>query len=179
LKPAVSFFVLLMLIITACITSHKKNGDDYNSLLPPGVTIPAAMLNNTNAAKIELGRYLFFDRRLSFNNTRSCASCHDPRFAFTDGYRRSQGATADLHQRNAQPLFNLAFLERLTSADTALLTLQQQMRNPLFNEKNIELGVKGHETAVVSRLDEDSMYRRLFMHAFPGVEHKMQLRDIT
>jgi cytochrome c peroxidase len=174
----VSFFVLLMLATTACISSREKNGAASNSVLPPGVTTPAAMLNNNNPAKIELGRYLFFDRRLSFNNTRSCASCHDPRFAFTDGYRRSQGATADLHQRNAQPLFNLAFLERLTSADTSLHTPQQQMQNPLFNEKNIELGVKGHETVVVQRLQPDSLYQQLFSKAFPELQQNMQLQQV-
>ncbi|MEO5563810.1 MAG: cytochrome-c peroxidase, partial [Chitinophagaceae bacterium] len=54
---------------------------------------------NTNAEveKLlpELGRSLFFDNRLSFNQTKSCASCHDPKFAFTDGYRRSITATGD------------------------------------------------------------------------------------
>jgi cytochrome c peroxidase len=43
-----------------------------------------------------MGRYLFFDTRLSLNNTKSCASCHDPQFAFSDGYRRSITATGDI-----------------------------------------------------------------------------------
>ena len=58
---------------------------------------------------VKLGQYLFYDWRLSVNHTRSCGTCHNPQFAFTDGYKRSLGAFADLHQRNTQPLFNLSF----------------------------------------------------------------------
>lgn len=54
-----------------------------------------------------LGRDLFYDNNLSINRTRSCGTCHNPDFAFTDGYKRSLGAFADLHQRNTQSLFNL------------------------------------------------------------------------
>ncbi|MBL7729405.1 MAG: di-heme enzyme, partial [Dinghuibacter sp.] len=118
----------------------------------------------------ELGRYLFFDRRLSFNQTKSCAGCHAPQFAFTDGYRRSFGATADMHQRNTQPLFNILFLERLTSANPSLIAPEQQMAIPLFNTKVIEMGLKGHETEVLNRFSKDARYRELFARAFPGRE---------
>src|SRR6516164_8470005 len=56
--------------------------------LPP-VTWPRA--NRYSPAKAELGRVLYFDKRLSADGTISCATCHDPKFAFTDGAAVSTG----------------------------------------------------------------------------------------
>jgi cytochrome c peroxidase len=138
------------------------------------VLLPGQMINSctnkntgetfvvTDSAKIELGRYLFFDRRLSVNNTRSCGTCHNPQFAFTDGYKRSLGVYADLHQRNTQPLFNLAYLKYFTAADSSLHTPFQQMNNPLFNDHPAEMGVKGNEAKILQKVSTDKMYQQLF-----------------
>ena len=111
---------------------------------------------------VQLGRYLFFDRRLSVNNTRSCATCHNPQFAFTDGYKRSLGVYADLHQRNTQPLFNLAYLKYFTAADSTLHSPLQQMDNPLFNNHPAEMGVKSNEEKIIQKIKADENYRQLF-----------------
>jgi cytochrome c peroxidase len=127
--------------------------------------IISACKNNTqptNQPITNLGRFLFFDRRLSVNNTRSCGSCHNPQFAFTDGYKRSLGAYADLHQRNTQPLFNLAYLKYFTAADSSLHSPLQQMNNPLFNIHPIEMGVKGNEETILKRIQKDKNYQKLF-----------------
>lgn len=126
--------------------------------------ISSCKTNNqsTNQPTTNLGRYLFFDRRLSINNTRSCGTCHNPQFAFTDGYKRSLGAFADLHQRNTQPLFNLSYLKYFTAADSTLHSPLQQMNNPLFNTHPIEMGVKGNEDAILKRIQEDKEYQKLF-----------------
>ena len=116
----------------------------------------------TDSTKIELGRYLFFDRRLSVNNTRSCATCHNPQFAFTDGYKRSLGVYADLHQRNTQPLFNLAYFKYFTAADSTLHSPLQQMDNPLFNNHPAEMGVKGNEENILQKIATDENYKQLF-----------------
>ena len=115
-----------------------------------------------DSIQVELGRYLFFDRRLSVNNTRSCATCHNPQFAFTDGYKRSLGAFADLHQRNTQPLFNLAYLKYFTAADSTLHSPLQQMENPLFNDHPAEMGVKGNEEKILQKVKADENYSQLF-----------------
>jgi cytochrome c peroxidase len=112
-----------------------------------------------------LGRYLFFDRRLSINNTRSCGTCHNPQFAFTDGYKRALGAFADLHQRNTQPLFNLSYLKYFTAADSTLHSPLQQMNNPLFNTHPVEMGVKGNEEIILKRIKEDKDYQQLFLNS--------------
>ena len=115
-----------------------------------------------DSAKIQLGRFLFYDRRLSVNNTRSCGTCHNPAFAFTDGYKRSLGVYADLHQRNTQPLFNLAYLKYFTAADSTLHSPLQQMDNPLFNNHPAEMGVKGNEESIIQKIKADENYRQLF-----------------
>jgi cytochrome c peroxidase len=120
---------------------------------------------STNQPINELGKYLFFDRRLSINQTRSCGTCHNPQFAFTDGYKRSLGAFADLHQRNTQPLFNLSQLKYLTASDSTLHTPLQQMDNPLFNTHPIEMGIKGNETSILNRIKIDDNYKKLFANA--------------
>ncbi len=117
----------------------------------------------TDSVKIELGRYLFFDRRLSVNNTRSCATCHNPQFAFTDGYKRSLGVYADLHQRNTQPLFNLSYLKYFTAADSTLHSPLQQMDNPLLSDHPAEMGVKGNEEKILQKIKGDEYYRQLFV----------------
>ena len=129
----------------------------------------ACKINSTQKEKtqnqIKLGRYLFFDRRLSVNNTRSCGTCHNPQFAFTDGYKRSLGAYADLHQRNTQPIFNLSFLKFLTAADSSIRTHLQQMENPLFNTHTIEMGAAGHEAEILAIIKNDKQYNTLFANA--------------
>ncbi len=117
---------------------------------------------NKSVIEIELGKHLFFDRRLSYNQTKSCSSCHDPKFAFTDGYKRSLGIYADLHQRNAQPLFNLSYLKYFTAADSSLHTILQQMNNPLFNIHPAEMGVKGNEEEILTRFKKDEYYKSEF-----------------
>jgi cytochrome c peroxidase len=120
---------------------------------------------STNQPINELGKYLFFDRRLSINQTRSCGTCHNPQFAFTDGYKRSLGAYADLHQRNTQPLFNLSDLKYFTASDSTLHSPLQQMNNPLFNTHPIEMGIKGNEEIILKRIKNDEAYKKLFSNA--------------
>ena len=61
------------------------------------------------AAKVELGRYLYFDRRLSADETVSCASCHDPKHGFTDGAAVSTGIKSQKGNRSAPTVINRAF----------------------------------------------------------------------
>ena len=63
--------------------------------------------NNSPQTISETGKLLFFDPVLSANNSKSCASCHNPQFAFTDRYKRTLGAFADISTRNKQGLINV------------------------------------------------------------------------
>jgi cytochrome c peroxidase len=117
-------------------------------------------------AKVELGRRLFYDTRLSHNQTYACASCHQQRHAFTDGRARAVGSTGGLHARSAMSLTNAAFNTSFGWADPTLRTLEQQMRVPLLNEHPIELGLAGHEAEVMARFQTPADVSR-FAAAFP------------
>ncbi len=96
----------------------------------PEPKLPTGMA--MSAQKVELGRHLFYDPRLSGNGTLSCASCHQQALAFSDGRRVSVGMTGEAHPRNAQGLANVAYHPSLTWANPALTTLEQQMAVPLY-----------------------------------------------
>jgi cytochrome c peroxidase len=77
----------------------------------PSITqrFPQVKLPPMSEAGVELGRRLFHDTRLSINGAQSCASCHDQKLAFADARRFSLGAQGQTGERNAMPLFNLAW----------------------------------------------------------------------
>lgn len=132
----------------------------------------------TKIDQAQLGHYLFFDTRLSFNNTKSCASCHAPQFAFSDGYRRSITASGDNVLHNAPSLINIGKQAYFNWADYSLTTLAQQHKRPLFNTAPVELGAKGNEQLIIDRLQKDSLCRRLFKAAFPDLANPFTFDNI-
>lgn len=133
---------------------------------------------NIATAKTALGRWLFFDNRLSYNQQKSCASCHDPKFCFSDGYRTSAGTDGFNVKHNAPSLINIVFVDHLTWADSSIHGLAQQMRNPMYNEDPRELGIKGHESLVLSHIAADPYYQTAFKDAFPNQPSPIQLENI-
>jgi cytochrome c peroxidase len=132
---------------------------------PPVKTPPDNPLTKEKAA---LGRRLFYDRRLSVNETISCGDCHRQEFAFSDPRPRSRGATGESTARNAMTLTNVAFNARYTWADASLRTLEEQLLIPLTHRNPLEMGVLEDESGIMRRLSEDREYPRLFAAAFPG-----------
>ena len=117
--------------------------------------------------KVELGRRLFYDARLSANGTQSCASCHRQTLAFSDGAQVAIGSTGQRHRRNSMALVNPAYAATFTWAHSGITTLEQQMLMPLFGETPIEMGAAGHEREILERLEADPGYRKLFARAYP------------
>jgi len=135
--------------------------------LPAGFPPPPVPTDNPmSAVKVELGRRLFHDPRLSGNGTLSCASCHRPEWAFTDGRAGAIGSTDEVHPRSAMSLANVAYNATLTWADETVVTLEQQAHIPLLNEDPVEMGVTGSEEPVLTRIRNDPDYRRLFRESF-------------
>lgn len=132
----------------------------------------------TKIDQAQLGHYLFFDTRLSFNNTKSCASCHAPQFAFSDGYRRSITASGDNVLHNAPSLINIGKQAYFNWADYSLTTLAQQHKRPLFNTAPVELGAKNNEQLIIDRLQKDSLYCRLFKETFPDLANPFTFDNI-
>lgn len=142
---------------------------DYDWNLPPGFPVPRVPPDNPmSAAKVELGRRLFYDRRLSGNGTQACASCHQQERAFTDGLPRARGSTGEFHPRSAMSLANAAYLVTYDWADPGLTRLERQARIPLFNTRPVELGMAERVDELIARLTAEPVYRRGFAEAFPG-----------
>lgn len=145
------------------------SGADWAWKLPPGFPVPHVPANNPmHAAKVELGRHLFYDKRMSINGKQSCAGCHRQEFAFTDGRARAEGATGQLHPRSSMSLVNVAYAPVLTWAHPTLDSLEDQALIPMLGEEPIELGLKGREDDFLALATQDLTYRRLFVAAFPG-----------
>lgn len=142
---------------------------DYAWHLPAGFPKPNVPADNPiSAEKVELGRRLFYDARLSGNGTFSCASCHDPKRAFTDGRDRAVGSTGEVHPRGAMSLANVGYATALTWSNDLLVTLEKQALVPMFGEEPVELGLAGQEEAMLARLRAEPLYVDAFPKAFPG-----------
>ena len=148
--------------------------------LPAWVPEPSVPDDNPmTAAKVELGRHLFYDKRLSSNRTLACASCHQQARAFTDGRARSPGVDGSLGVRNAMMLANVAYLPVLTWANPNLRRLETQLLVPIFGEHPLELGMAGREQELFDRLRADRTYRRLFAEAYPDTGGAVDLSSIS
>lgn len=137
--------------------------------LPAWVPPPAVPADNPmSAAKVELGRHLFHDVRLSANGAMSCATCHEQARAFTDGQAVSKGVTGEAGTRSAMSLANVAYLPVLTWQNPQLTSLEVQALIPLFGEHPVEMGLAGREQQLFAMFKADPTYRRLFAQAFPA-----------
>lgn len=137
-------------------------GTPYELEVPfffPQPAIPAD--NPFTEEGVELGRYLFWEKRLSRNNTISCGSCHFPSAGFSDDVPRSVGLYGDLTRRNSMPLINLAWNTDFFW-DGRAETLEEQLLEPVENPIEMDLTWK----EAVERIESDSIYQEMFAAAF-------------
>lgn len=90
--------------------------------------------------RVELGRRLFFDRTLSINDSQSCADCHSPALAFSDGRPVATGAEGKPGRRNSMPLFNLAW-KREFFWDGRAKRLRDQVLQPIQDPVEMHQGL--------------------------------------
>jgi cytochrome c peroxidase len=121
--------------------------------------------NPYSPEKAELGKLLYFDKRLSADGTVACATCHDPRFAFTDGAAISTGIKGQKGGRSAPTVINRAY-SLAQFWDGRAATLEEQALGPMANP--IEMG-HTHE-AISKVLNSSPGYRELFKKAFGSDE---------
>lgn len=140
----------------------------YEWHLPPGFPQPRVPDDNAlTVEKVELGRHLFYDKRLSANGTQSCASCHRQAHAFSDDAATATGSTGEKHRRNSMALVNVAYTATFTWAHPGINTIEQHVLLPLFGDKPVEMGAAGHEQEILARISGDAAYGELFDRAFP------------
>ncbi|MBI2923866.1 MAG: cytochrome-c peroxidase [Planctomycetes bacterium] len=125
----------------------------------PKLAVPAD--NPLNPAKIELGRFLFFDDRLSGDISTSCASCHDPRLGWGDGNALSRGYPGTQHWRNSQTVVNSAFYAKLFWAGEST-SLEKQADSAITGN----LAGNGDPEMIEERLAQVPAYVTLFKEAF-------------
>lgn len=187
--PGQAFLGLSVLLAAAALSGCGGGGTavgDSGTAGDGGVVVPrffpAPRLpegESLAAERIDLGRHLFYDKRLSGNGTQACGSCHHQDKAFTDGLPVAVGATGERHPRNAQALGNVVYNATLTWANPSLVTLEKQMETPLFGEDPVEMGVNDrNRDEVLARIRSDARYPAMFAQVFPGGAEAIDWRNI-
>jgi len=146
---------------------------DFRWNLPEGFPLPVVPADNPmSIPKVELGRRLFYDKRLSANETQSCATCHKQELAFTDARGTGLGSTGEAHPRGPMAIVNLAYAPSITwssvkfSLEQSLTPLEDQIAAPLYGIEPIELGMSDPKM-LEDRLREIPEYAAWFGDAFP------------
>jgi cytochrome c peroxidase len=153
--------------------------ETYAWRLPLGFPEPLVPADNPmTVPKVELGRYLFYDTRMSTNGRQSCAGCHRQDLAFTDGKKVSAGTTGELHPRNAMSLVNVAYSSVLTWNNPTKTKLEDQALVPMFGTHPVELGLRKGDKFLPT-LRADRTYRALFPRAFPGKADPYTIENVS
>jgi len=153
--------------------------DDWAWNLPKGFPKPRVPADNPmTPARVELGRRLFYDTRMSVNGNASCATCHKQELAFTDGRPVGVGATGQKHTRGAMSLVNVAYNATLTWNDPDMKDLERQALVPMFGDHPVELGLREGD-GFLPMLRSDAVYRNLFERAFPGADDRFTIANVT
>ena len=159
--------------------ANLERQGEFVWLVPEGFPIPTVPADNPMTwDKVELGRQLFYDSRLSGDGSVSCASCHQPGLAFTDGRGRAVGIQGNIHPRSAMSLTNVAYNATLGWDDPTLTRLEDQILIPLNNMQPPEMGAAGREAEILTRLKKDRRLRRLFRRAFPHDKSPVTMRNV-
>jgi cytochrome c peroxidase len=169
--------------IAATAPSESPSATDgaaYEWHLPRGFPIPAVPADNPMSdAKVALGRRLFFEPRLSVTGEHSCASCHEPRRAYSDGRALAVGATGETLRHSAMSLVNVAYNISYGWTRPELQSLEAQMLEPLLNEHPVELGLAGRQAHVCDLLAAEPTYRTAFVQAFPNAEQPVTFDNLV
>ena len=164
-------FVLaaVVFVLGSCTKDDKPGGAPPAGPTPIAIPVPpyfqpmpVPVDNPFTVEGIELGRFLFYEERLSGNNTQSCSSCHAPGFGFTDhGQQFSTGIDGLQGDRNSMALINLAW-GNFFFWDGRSPTLEAQALEPVINP------IEMHDTSpsAVAKLQADPGYVQLFNAAF-------------
>jgi cytochrome c peroxidase len=161
-----TLFVLLVLVVGCRSRGNDRPvGALVQIVAPLGLPpVPYPEGNPPTAETIALGRRLFYDPRLSKDDTVACSTCHNPRLHFTDGQRVSLGVGGVTGVRNAPSLLNAAY-SPVQFWDGRAGTLEEQAADPLVGSMEMN---QPHEISV-AKVRGDVSYRADFVKAFgPG-----------
>jgi cytochrome c peroxidase len=161
------FFLITVMVACkpdpAFILGDGHNHTHFNPDVPAGLPVmPIPADNPLTVEGVALGRKLFYDNRLSANNTQSCGSCHKLNHYFVDSANRySVGITGAVGTRNSMPLFNLGYAKRFMW-DGSANSLEEQALLPIVNPIEMNESIAN----VIAKLQQDTTYVRMFREAF-------------
>jgi cytochrome c peroxidase len=165
---SIRVFVAVVGLIGFALEWHASGAAERAQFRPhvplglPRLNVPAE--NPLTRDKVELGRQLYFDKRLSVDDSVACVSCHDPRQGWGDGRNVSQGVQGKRGGRSAPSIVNAAY-QTVQFWDGRAATLEEQALGPITNEK--EMGMPSIEAAV-EKLNRIPGYQREFEEVFDG-----------
>lgn len=159
---------MLFAVLTGVLAAPALAEGGYDWPLPDWMPRPPVPDDNPmSAARVDLGRHLFYDARLSGDGSIACSSCHDPARAFTDARMTPVGIHGTIGNLNAPSLANVAYLPVNAWANPHMTSLEFQALVPLFGEEPEEMGAAGHEARIFGVLAADPYYAGAFASAFP------------
>ena len=142
------------------LSSSARTLQDSNSFNPQHFISVSS--HGTTVQKVNLGKRLFYDPILSGNHQRSCASCHQPDKAFTDGITRSASLSGGTIQRNTPSLLNAALQARLFT-DSRVVYLEDQAQDVITSVDEMH----GSLDRAIDDLKKDEAYIKAFQRAYP------------
>jgi cytochrome c peroxidase len=180
---SIIIFALLTLFFVSCSENEQKakpsNAD--KELISKAKTyfspLPLIAINKENKKtkqKIELGHKLFFDTKLSKDETISCNSCHNLASFGVDNEATSVGDDGGRGDRNSPTVLNAA-LHSTQFWDGRSVDVEEQAGMPILNP--VEMAIPD-ENFLVDRLKQDNEYPALFKKAFPGEEYPLNYENI-
>lgn len=153
---------LLLFVLAAGVGHGARDPDPLAAYAIPD-EIPYPDDNAYSPARVELGKTLFFDPRLSGSGVTSCATCHNPGFAWGDGLPLGVGAGMKPLKRRTPTILNVAWVE-LLFWDGRAETLEEQALGPIESRDEMDMNLDD----MVRTVDGIVGYRPLFQAAYPG-----------
>lgn len=164
-------YILIFFVFCCAFMACKKDVVEafptpYQLEIPshfPNMIIPQG--NPMTVEGVKLGRRLFYEKRLSGDNSISCGTCHAPDKSFADGNQFSEGIDGLVGDRNSMALINLGWNQSFFW-DGRSQTLEEQILQPVINP------IEMHDSwsNVIGKLSNDVTYRNMFFNAFNVTE---------
>ena len=168
-----SFLLCLFLPLLVSVPLSVSAGA-FQAFQPLPVVPPIPENNVLSKEKVELGKQLFFDRRLSLNGKLSCNSCHDLMQGGDDGFSASEGAKGVSGQRNTPTLWNVAY-QTVLFWDGRAISLESAIEEHLLHPEVMAMASK---LDVSQRIKSIHGYEHQFNSVFPG-DSEINYKNIT